>query len=94
MSKKKIVFMGTPKFAVPILQMLIENYGVDLVITQPDKKVGRKKILTPPPVKEVAVAHDIRWRYIKWIKAIKPWYYYYSGLWTVSSWKYLRDSKV
>lgn len=60
MSKKKIVFMGTPKFAVPILQMLIENYGVDLVITQPDKKVGRKKILTPPPVKEVAVAHDIR----------------------------------
>ena len=43
MSKKKIVFMGTPKFAVPILQMLIENYGVDLVITQPDKKVGRKK---------------------------------------------------
>jgi len=60
MSKKKIVFMGTPKFAVAILEMLIENYGVDLVITQPDKKVGRKKILTPPPVKEVAVAHDIR----------------------------------
>ena len=60
MSKKKIVFMGTPKFAVPILEMLIENYGVDLVITQPDKKVGRKKILTPPPVKEVAVAHNIR----------------------------------
>lgn len=43
MDKKKIVFMGTPKFAVPILEMLIENFGVDLVITQPDKKVGRKK---------------------------------------------------
>jgi len=33
--------MGTPKFAVPVLEMLIEKYGVDLVITQPDKKVGR-----------------------------------------------------
>ncbi len=43
MNDKKIVFMGTPKFAVPVLEMLIENYGVDLVITQPDKKVGRKK---------------------------------------------------
>ena len=51
MNDKKIVFMGTPKFAVPVLEMLIENYGVDLVITQPDKKVGRKKVLTPPPVK-------------------------------------------
>ena len=42
MNKKKIVFMGSPKFAVPVLEMLIENYGVDLVITQPDKIVGRK----------------------------------------------------
>ena len=49
MNDKKIVFMGTPKFAVPILEMLIENYGVDLVITQPYKKVWIKKVLTPPP---------------------------------------------
>ena len=60
MNNKKIVFMGTPKFAVPVLEMLIENYGVDLVITQPDKKVGRKKVLTPPPVKVVALENNIK----------------------------------
>ena len=60
MDKKKIVFMGTPKFAVPVLEMLIENYGVDLVITQPDKKVGRKKVLTAPPVKVLAEEKGIR----------------------------------
>ena len=60
MDKKKIVFMGTPKFAVPILEMLIENFGVDLVITQPDKKVGRKKVLTAPPVKVIAEEKGIK----------------------------------
>ena len=60
MNDKKIVFMGTPKFAVPVLKMLIENYGVDLVITQPDKKVGRKKVLTPPPIKVVALEKNIK----------------------------------
>ena len=60
MNNKKIVFMGTPKFAVPVLEMLTKNYGVDLVITQPDKKVGRKKVLTPPPVKVVALEHNIK----------------------------------
>ena len=60
MDKKKIVFMGTPKFAVPVLEMLIEKYGVDLVITQPDKKVGRKKVLTAPPVKILAEEKGIR----------------------------------
>lgn len=60
MNKKKIVFMGTPKFAVPVLEMLIKNYRVELVITQPDKKVGRKKVLTPPPVKVVALENNIK----------------------------------
>ena len=60
MDKKKIVFMGTPKFAVPVLKMLIEKYGVDLVITQPDKKVGRKKVLTAPPVKVIAEEKGIK----------------------------------
>ena len=60
MDKKKIVFMGTPKFAVPVLEMLIEKYGVDLVITQPDKKVGRKKVLTAPPVKVIAEEKGIK----------------------------------
>ena len=43
MKNKKVIFMGTPEFAVPILQMLIENTEVILVVTQPDKEVGRKK---------------------------------------------------
>ena len=60
MNEKKIVFMGTPKFAVSVLEMLIKNYRVELVITQPDKKVGRKKVLTPPPVKVVALENNIK----------------------------------
>ena len=56
----KIVFMGTPSFAVPVLEELIKNYEVTLVVTQPDKEVGRKKILTPSPVKEVALKNNIK----------------------------------
>ena len=55
----RVVFMGTPTFAVPILEELIKNYEVVLVVTQPDKEVGRKKILTPSPVKEVAIKNNI-----------------------------------
>ncbi len=56
----KVVFMGTPDFAVPVLQSLItENYQVVAVVTQPDRPVGRKKVLTPPPVKVEAVKHEI-----------------------------------
>lgn len=52
---EKIVFMGTPDFAVPSLNALIDNgYNVVAVVTQPDKPVGRKMILTPSPVKKVA----------------------------------------
>lgn len=52
----KIVFMGTPQFSVPILEMLHgEGYEILAVVTQPDRPVGRKKVLTPPPVKEAAV---------------------------------------
>lgn len=56
-----IVFMGTPQFAVPILQSLINNddYDVKAVVTQPDRKVGRKHTLTAPPVKQVAVQNQI-----------------------------------
>lgn len=54
----KIVFMGTPNFSVPILNALIadDNYDVLAVMTQPDRPVGRKRVLTPTPVKEAAVA--------------------------------------
>lgn len=55
-----IVFMGTPEFAVPVLNALIEHsYNVVGVVTQPDKKVGRKQILTPPPVKQRAMEANI-----------------------------------
>lgn len=48
--------MGTPQFSVPILEALTnhEQVKVVAVVTQPDRKVGRKKIVTPPPVKEAA----------------------------------------
>ena len=55
----KIVFMGTPEFAVPVLESLINEYKVSLVVTQPDKEVGRKRILTPSPIKEVALKNNI-----------------------------------
>jgi len=55
----KIVFMGTPDFSTGILEMLIEEHEVIAVVTQPDRPVGRKKVLTPPPVKKVAVEHNI-----------------------------------
>jgi len=56
----KVIFMGTPDFAVPCLQKLIDcNFDVATVFTQSDKKVGRKQILTPPPVKVVAQKYNI-----------------------------------
>ncbi|MBZ5943292.1 methionyl-tRNA formyltransferase, partial [Weissella cibaria] len=59
---KSIIFMGTPEFSAPILQSLIDepNYDVIGVVTQPDRKVGRKHVLTPSPVKKVAVKNDIK----------------------------------
>ncbi len=51
----RVVFMGTPDFAVPTLDAIIESgHEVVGVFTQPDKPVGRKQILTPPPVKVLA----------------------------------------
>ena len=51
--------MGTPNFAVPILETLIQNTNVVLVVSQPDKKVGRKQILTKTPIHEVADKYGI-----------------------------------
>ncbi|MFD2133075.1 methionyl-tRNA formyltransferase [Pseudogracilibacillus auburnensis] len=57
---KKIIFMGTPDFAVPILQALIQStYEIVLVVTQPDRPKGRKRVLSAPPVKEEALKHQI-----------------------------------
>src|SRR4051812_7629599 len=56
----KIVFMGTPDFSVPVLRQIIEDgYEVIAVVTQPDRPVGRKKVLTPPPVKVEAEKQNI-----------------------------------
>ncbi|MDR6997955.1 methionyl-tRNA formyltransferase [Neobacillus niacini] len=56
----KIVFMGTPDFSVPVLRRIIDDgYEVIGVVTQPDRPVGRKKVLTPPPVKVEALKHEI-----------------------------------
>ena len=56
----RIVFMGTPEFAVPCLQKLIDlGHEITGVFTQPDKPQGRKMILTPPPVKALAAANGL-----------------------------------
>lgn len=55
----KIVFMGTPEFAVPILEGLIEKYNVRAVVTQPDKQVGRNGKIAFSPIKEKALDNTI-----------------------------------
>jgi len=58
---QNIIFMGTPDYAQKILQRLIDTDDINVVAvyTQPDKPVGRKKLLTPPPVKVTAQEHNI-----------------------------------
>ena len=59
----RVIFMGTPQFAIPSLKMLIEekhDYDVVGVITQPERKKDRKGTLIQPPVKELAIKHGIR----------------------------------
>ena len=51
----RVVFMGTPQIAADVLKTLAEHHEVVGVFCQPDKPVGRKQILTPPPVKETAL---------------------------------------
>jgi methionyl-tRNA formyltransferase len=56
----KLIFMGTPDFAVPSLKKLIEaGHEVFAVFTQPDRPVGRKQVVTPPPVKVFAAERGI-----------------------------------
>lgn len=56
----RVIYMGTPEFAVPCLEAIIEEgHEVIAVYTQPDKPKGRGKMLAMPPVKEAALAHQI-----------------------------------
>lgn len=59
MKDKRVVFMGTPDFSVPVLEKLIENTNVILVVTKKDAYVGRKKVLTESPVAICAHEHNI-----------------------------------
>lgn len=60
MNIERIVFMGTPNFASNVLEGLINNgYNIVGVVSQPDKEIGRKRILTASAVKEVALAYSI-----------------------------------
>lgn len=58
---KKVIFMGTPDFSTGVLKRLIDDETVEVIaaVTQPDRAVGRKKVITPTPVKVVALEHDI-----------------------------------
>lgn len=58
--KLRLIFCGTPEFAVPSLKELIAvGHEIALVVTQPDRPVGRKQVLTAPPVKQTALAHGL-----------------------------------
>lgn len=59
MKDLKVVFMGTPEFAIPVLKKLIENTNVVLVVTKEDKAVGRKRVLTPSSIANVASENGI-----------------------------------
>ena len=59
MKDKKVIFMGTPEFSVPVLEMLIENTNVIMVVSQPDSRVGRHQELRHTPVKECALKYGI-----------------------------------
>ena len=58
---KRVLYMGTPEYASTILSALIDAEDIEVVsvFTQPDRPVGRKRVLTPPPVKRLAMEHSI-----------------------------------
>ncbi len=57
----RVLFYGSPDFAIPTLQALIDSpFRPIAVITQPDARAGRGRSLRPPPIKQLAAAHDIR----------------------------------
>ena len=75
----KIVFMGTPDFAVPTLRALTKHHEVIGVVTQPDRPAGRKQQIKQSPIKEFALEHDIptfqpeKIRRAEAIETLKQW---------------------
>jgi methionyl-tRNA formyltransferase len=75
----RTVFMGSPEFALPTLHLLSENYPVVGVITQPDRPSGRGKVLTPPPVKQLALELGLpliqpeRLRHLEAMQVLRDW---------------------
>ena len=59
MKKLKVIFMGTPTFAIPVLEKLIQNTNVILVVSQPDREKDRKGNILPTPTKRLALDNDI-----------------------------------
>ena len=60
MEKRTCIFMGTPQIAADVLQAMLDaSISIDLVVTQPDKKVGRKQVLSVSPVKALALEYNI-----------------------------------
>ena len=59
MQNIRVVYMGTPEFALKPLEALLDKVNVVLVVTKKDAPVGRKKVLTPSPVKELALKKNI-----------------------------------
>ncbi|MFO3797748.1 MAG: methionyl-tRNA formyltransferase [Anaerolineales bacterium] len=75
----RVVFMGSPQFALPALRVLAGNYAVVGVVTQPDRPAGRGQQVTPPPVKVLAqelglpVAQPVRLRDPQAMEQLKAW---------------------
>ena len=68
----KIIFLGTPEFGAIILEEMINSdYYPSLVFTMPDEPVGRKQILTPPPVKVIAQKYGIPFLQTKKVQEYK-----------------------
>ncbi|TFG35331.1 MAG: methionyl-tRNA formyltransferase, partial [Parcubacteria group bacterium] len=71
--KAKIIFLGTPEFGAIILEEMINSdYCPSLVFTMPDEPVGRKQILTPPPVKVIAQKYGIPFLQTKKVQEFRP----------------------
>ena len=84
----RLIFMGTPDFAVGTLEALIEaGHEVALVVTQPDKPRGRSKKLQYPPVKEAALAHNIEVFQPKRVREAE-------SIWTDSAKRDFRNAKI